>query len=109
MHDTYTRAEILAAADRIAADFNAKHGGTYLTATQHVDDGISIGDLKRLASEHPGPYLAASVFRQVKGRRPARGETIAVGRLLSALGIARKKDGVATLWLLDAAAVQRLS
>lgn len=102
-------AAIAAEARRIADEFNTRYGGTYLTVCHHIDDSITVGELRTLATTHPGPYLAASVFRQIRGRRPTRGETIAVGRLLSALGIARKKDGAATLWQLDAAAAQRLS
>lgn len=109
MHDTNKTRHIAAEAARVAQEFNAKHGGTYLTVTQHVDDSITVGELRRLAETQPGPYLAASVFQQIRQRRATRGEIIAVGRLLSALGIARKKDGAATLWLLDATAVQRLS
>lgn len=99
---------VFALAQRTAAEFNKTHGVTLLVV-QPPQDEVTIGELRALAQSRPGPYLAASAFEQIKRRRPTPGETIRFGRLLAALGLARRKDGPHTLWLLDDTAVARLS
>lgn len=97
----------LEAATAVARKFNEEHGGEFLVVARR-QEAITVAELRGVAATNPGNYLAASAFQLIRGRAPTPGELVTFGRLLSVLGIGRRKAGSQTLWQLDATAVERL-
>lgn len=102
-----TIAETFTLADRTAAEFNRKHGGTFLQVVDPAPELLTFEQIRAQAESEPGEYVAANLFRAIKGRTPSRSEAIRVGHTLGHLRIARRKSGPYTLWLLDKAFAQR--
>lgn len=96
-----------ALAQEAAEDFNRTHGGTYLQVAERAPELLTFEEVREQASKMPGEYIAANLFRAVRGRVPSRSEAVRLGHLLGHLRVARRKSGPYTLWLLDKAFAQR--
>lgn len=94
-------------AHALADQFNRECGHRLLQVVERPSERIEIHELRDLAAREPGDYLAASIFRALRNRKPTHAEAIKLGQLLGALTIARKKDGPYTLWRLDKAFAER--
>jgi hypothetical protein len=90
-----------------AAEFNRKHGGTYLQVAEPAPELLTFEEVRAQAEKMPGEYIAANLFRAVKGRTPSRSEAVRLGHQLGHLRVARRKTGPYTLWLLDKAFSER--
>lgn len=102
-----TLAETFTLASQTAAEFNRKHGGTFLQVAEPAPELLTVEQIRTQAETAPGEYVAAGLFQAITGRQPSRGEAVRLGHTLGHLRIARRKSGPHTLWLLDKAFAQR--
>lgn len=89
-------------AHTIAAEFNARHSDVQLKVIRIAND-VSMDELLAFVAQapRPGEWLARNVFVQIRGREPAHGEAIAIGRLLARTGCPVTKYGNTSLYQLD--------
>lgn len=102
-----TDTDLYALARETAESFNQRVGMELLRVVDPPADFVTVDELRELATHNPGDYMAANAYQAIKGRRPRHGEVVKLGHLLGFLTVARRKDGPATLWRLDAAFAMR--
>lgn len=94
-------------AEQLAADFNRTHGHEFLQLAPRPLVLLEMAEIRAQAEAMPGEYIAANLFRAVKGRQPTHAENVKLGQLLGFMGAKRRKSGQFTLWKLDKAFAQR--
>lgn len=95
-------------AQALADEANKQLGAVLLRVVDAPADWVTPVELRQLATQAPGDYMAANAYQAIKGRRPTHGETVKLGHLLGFLTVARRKEGNCVLWRLDEAFAQRV-
>lgn len=94
-------------ARQIVLEVNTNFGGPIIQLVEPPAATVTLAELRALATDKPGEYLAANAFRAIKGRCPTRGEAVKLGHMLGHLSVAQRKIGPDRLWRLDNAFATR--
>jgi hypothetical protein len=74
-------------AKAVADEFNARHGGAFLTVNKHAARAVvlSASAIEHLKSSLCGWYTARALFEHVHARKATHGELVNLGRQLGKL------------------------